>query len=71
MLPPARASGAISRRSALGEPKYWPLALTSGEPPAFVCRWKIEVSALGASGSSCCQAASAELAAAQGQLTLK
>jgi hypothetical protein len=61
--PSTRASGPIRLRSFDSEPKYWPSAVTLGEPePPVVPSVKIEVSAAGACGANFCQAASAVLA---------
>ena len=68
--PDTRVSGRTRLRSADCEPKYWPSALTRGDPePPVVPRLKIEVSAGGACGAKRCQADSAALAWLQGQET--
>ena len=66
--PATRVSGAISLRSADSDPKYWPRAVTLGDPaPPVVPSVKIEVSAGGAWGAKRCHAASASLAWLQGK----
>ncbi len=66
--PSIRASGPISCRSFDSEPKYWPSAVTLGEPePPVVPSEKIEVSEAGACGAKRCQAASAVFACAHGK----
>ena len=70
LRPATAVSGASSPRRSLAGPKYWPLTLTSVDPPLAV-RWKIEVTSGRACGAHACQAASASAACDHGQLTVK